>query len=351
MKCPVCGKDHILLPEQIPKHSSDHYKPCEFCLQTPEADKAGPPELSINTNPCEKCGRRHIDSVMTEIYREFVNTGIFKGSENLSSVGVPLINPGIFLRRTPYLPERSLLLISNYPESALAEKMYKKIPELSGIITGDERPGANDNFSGFFSEKSSFSESRLLAGCDCRGDLFLTMSGPVLIYKMQRAIHIEYPKASDPKIRSLEANIKRVKPDTFIDACSGAGTLGISALICSVTNVILCDIWYAAAFFSAFNLFVNQKALKLNKIEIYETIDDLKANPIRIEPGLIAKAEGKRSTVSVYHGDINHLNKELINQKGRILISFDPFDKRNIERNSVIIKALSKKLEGEVFIP
>ncbi|WP_243669905.1 STAS/SEC14 domain-containing protein, partial [Methanoculleus chikugoensis] len=115
-----------------------------------------------------------------------------------------------------------------------------------GVVrTGAGTPGISDT-------DAEPAGHTLLAGCDVRADIFPTRAGPIAIYKQQSALHVEFPRERDEKILSLEREIDRHRPPrTFVDACSGAGTLGIAAARAGVPRVIANDAWFAAAFWTA----------------------------------------------------------------------------------------------------
>ena len=287
MNCPLCGKDHIISSDLLPSRPSVIFSPCSQCMI-----KIRPKDQPVSDyNPVEKCicGRRFIDDVMADIWILLKNMDIFKGNEPLSDIGTPLINPGVFLLRPPVLPSRSLIFITNKITVTTALRIYEEVPEVMGIISrcGDV-PGAGDLVEGKPSKESS---DTLLCGCDMRADVFQTRRGPLLITKLQHAIHIEYPKGTDLKVRAVESNIHRFNPDVFIDACSGPGTLGLVASLMGVREVIMCDIWYASAWCAGYNLLVNQKRLGLSQVRMFQQMEGMPR--IRSDdPELVCEANG-----------------------------------------------------------
>ena len=133
-----------------------------------------------------------------------------------------------------------------------------EVPELRGVVkTGDFAPGiANPDL------HSVPKVYELLAGCDVGLMFFRLRTGPLVIYKQQSLIHIEFPRPRYPKIRSVEQHVGTPPVKTFVDACSGVGTLGLAAACLGVPHVMMNDAWYASAFWSAFNLEINGSTSK-----------------------------------------------------------------------------------------
>jgi len=99
-----------------------------------------------------------------------------------------------------------------------AARLVAEVPEVKGVIrAGSGIPGITDT-------DAEPMTHTLLAGCDVRADIFPTRAGPVVIYKQQSTLHIEFPRDHNEKILTLEREIGRRRPRTFVDACSGAGT-------------------------------------------------------------------------------------------------------------------------------
>ena len=53
--------------------------------------------------------------------------------------------------------------------------------------------------------------------------------------------------------------------DLFVDACAGAGTLGLVAALRLFPGVVLNDAWGPAAWFAGLNLAVNREALLVDR--------------------------------------------------------------------------------------
>lgn len=293
------------------------------------------------------CGKAFIDDVFVRLYHCLIDAGLLSGNEPLSAVGTPLIDPGLYLRAPPHLPLRSLLIISSVFDADTAQRAYRTIPHISGILSDCQKPpGIGDTWG---DSEPVWSEHTLLCGCDVRADLFSTSRGPVAIYKKQGSAHIEFPHGLDPKIRSLESAIRTVHPDLMVDACSGSGTLGISSMRLGVDHVILNDPWYAAAFFSGFNLMVNHDILGLNECTICYDFSDFSCKPVRKTSLLVAEGFGDNKHIEVFQGMMESLPPRV--SSGRILTAYDPFDKGVSDQNQSLLSFWHKEVGGEVFIP
>lgn len=344
MKCPVCGEDHIHEARDSISIRPEIFSPCPDCRRIVR-DKTVPP-ADIPCTSCD-CGKVFIDDVYTRLYHLLVDSGLLSGTEPLSSVGTPLIDPGLFLRSPPHLPPRTLLVISSVFDKGVAERAYKSIPQISGILSDSgAAPGIGDT-KDFPSSISS--EHRLLSGCDVRSDLFPTSKGPVLVYKKQGSSHIEFPHWSDPKIRSVESAIRRVRPEVFVDACCGSGTLGLTGMRLGVRHTLFNDPWYAAAFFSGFNLIVNKDWIGLDECRLCTDFKRMCREPIREEPYPVAHGYGPEQGAHVYQGAMDLFPSKITGQK--VLTVFDPFDKKQFSQNQSFLSFWQRTVGGEVFIP
>jgi len=345
MKCSCCGEDHIICPGDVITRPSELFAPCPHCNPHIRQKDQPVPAGEVVNGPCQ-CSRRSIDDVMAEIYLVLVKQGIISGSEPLSAIGTPLICPGLFLRRPPVLPPRSLLLISDLVSEPAAKMAYGEVPELLGVVYhSHEIPGPGDVTRG---SAPSIQEGRLLCGCDVRSDIFFSGKGPVIIVKKQADMHIEFPKGIDPKVASVEGQVRRLHPDVFIDACAGAGTLGITAALFGVPQVIMCDVWHASVWSAIQSLRVNKKKLGISEIRICGDI--ARRPPVWAgEPVLICTASGKGVQINLYHGSYEFLGPHL--PSGKRLTAFDPFDKASFRKNDLFLTEWKENVGGEVFIP
>ena len=90
---------------------------------------------------------------------------------------MPLIHPGFVMREPPYLPARSLVLVSAIVTPRVAERLVNEVPEIRGVVrSGNFVPGIADPGPGGVPRTYE-----LLAGCDVRASIFPTASGPLVI--------------------------------------------------------------------------------------------------------------------------------------------------------------------------
>ena len=169
------------------------------------------------------------------------------------------------------------------------------------------------------------------------------------MYKKQGSAHIEFPHGIDPKIRSVEAAIRKSRPLLFVDACCGSGTLGLSGMRLGVQHTIMNDPWYAAAFFSGFNLLVNAEILGLDECRIHADYLRIMGEPVRADPLLIAEGFGPAHRAEVYQGTMDRLPSCIAGD--RVLTVFDPFDKQAFQQNQSFLSFWQQTVGGEVFIP
>ena len=229
----------------------------------------------------------------------------FQGTEPLSKVGMPLIHPGFFMREPPYLPSRSLVLVSRVATPEVALRLFQEVPEIRGVVRcGDFVPGIAEP--GLGGDPKTY---ELLAGCDVRASIFPTSSGPLVMYQQQSQIHIEFPRSYNPKIESVERKIT-LNTQWFVDAACGIGTLGLTAARLGVPHVVMNDAWYSAAFWSAFNISVNGEFLAIDEVVMHKTYEEMKALPVGRMPEKIAETLGRQS-IEVYQGDLKDLYRVL----------------------------------------
>lgn len=344
MECPVCGNDHIHDARDLISGGQVFFSPCPDCTRIIR-NKSLPPDDSVSTS-CV-CGKAFIDDVYVRLYHLLVDEGLLSGAEPLSSVGAPLIDPGLFLRSPPHLPPRTLLVISSVFDKGAAERAYQMIPQISCIISDHGVPPGIGDIQDFSSPFSS--EHTLLCGCDVRSDIFPTSKGPIVVYKKQGSAHIEFPHGFDPKIRSVESAIRKMRPELFVDACSGSGTLGLAGMRLGVQHVLLNDPWYAAAFFAGFNLLVNKEVIGLDECRLHTDFNRIRQQQVREELFPIANGYGPEKSVEVFQGSMSLLPSQISGQK--ILTVFDPFDKKQFMQNQSFLSFWQRTVGGEVFIP
>ncbi len=342
MKCPVCGHDCVKDAHEIIDTLHDVFTPCPGCSGR-TLNKRAPLPDSHYASPCS-CGKRFIDEVFAHMYVIMVEEGDLTGDDPLKSVGSPLIHPGFAMQHPPYLPPDSLVLLSSTVTQPAADRLVREVPEIRGVVKcGDFVPGPEDVDPDGMPEVHT-----LLAGCDVRANVFFTQAEPLVVYKQQSVMHIEFPRGYDPKIVSVGVNIRKYRPRTFVDALSGPGTLGLLAALLDVPHVVLNDIWYAAAFWSAHNLRVNREHLQVDEVTILREYDEMKRRPLVTEPLKIAETEGKQS-VEVYQGDFRHLHTVLPPDVDLTVI--DLFEKRHRGLVDEIVREWREKVGGDIFIP
>jgi len=343
MKCPVCGMDCVSSAEELLATVPGIFLPCSRC-SIRMLDKRAPLADRSFLPPCPSCGKRFIDEVFAQLYVIMVEEGDLLETDPLFAVGSPLIHPGFAVERPPFLPADSLVLLSKKVTKKTAERMVAEVPEIRGVVkTGDFIPGLAD--ADFNSVPRVY---ELLAGCDVRADIFPLPNGPLVIYKQQSMIHIEFPRGNDPKIVSVAEHIGNPPVRSFVDACSGAGTLGLAAASLGVARVVMNDAWYASAFWSAFNLEINRGYFRVSRVRIFEQYADMQMHPVIREPLKIAEAEGDQ-VIQVYQGDFRLLHHVLPSPPALTVI--DLFDKKDKSANEAIINEWKEKTGGEAYIP
>ncbi len=341
MHCPVCGHDCVTDARELLLALPERFAPCPDCTGL-VYDKQNPPPDIDAAEPCPSCGKRFIDEVFADVYRVMAAEGDLLGTEPLAAAGTPLVHPGFAMHRPPYLPPRSLVLLSRSVGARAAARLVATVPEVRGVIrAGTGTPGIRDT-------DAEPETHTLLAGCDVRADVFPTRAGPVVVYKQQSALHVEFPRAHDPKILSLEREIGRHRPRTFVDACSGAGTLGLAAARAGVPRVIANDAWYAAAYWTARSLQVNREFLGIERVTMHRSYDDLRSREVAREPIRVATAAGAQE-VEVYQGDLRLLPAVL--PAGVDLAALDLFEKADAEKVDRITRAWRTRVGGAIFIP
>jgi hypothetical protein len=248
------------------------------------------------------------------------------------------------MERPPFLPEKSLVLLSPRVTKPCAEILIREVPELRGVVrSGNFVPGIADPDLNTVPRVYD-----LLAGCDVRADVFPLRTGPLVMYKQQSLVHIEFPRGGYPKIQAVEQHVGKPAVPYFVDACCGVGTLGLAAACMGVPLVVMNDAWYASAFWSAYNLEINRGYLHLNKIRIFEQYDDMQKHPVAKDPLKIAETEGDQ-VIEVYQGDYRQLYRVL--PAGSPVTALDLFDKNDRQALDAIQKDWQARVGGDVFIP
>ncbi|NYT05098.1 MAG: hypothetical protein GKC04_01805 [Methanomicrobiales archaeon] len=343
MKCPVCGDDCVQDAHELIEQQATIFAPCPRCKGRTLNKQKPPADMAI-ARPCE-CNKRFIDDVFSHMYAIMVEEGVLSSADPLHAVGMPLVHPGFAMMQPPYLPPRSLVLLSPNVTKPCANRLFAEVPEVRGVIKSNEAvPGLSDiDFDGIPDTYT------LLAGCDVRANIFATQNEKVVIYKQQSVMHIEFPRGYDPKIIWVGTRVRQVRPKIFVDACAGPGTLGIIAGLYDIPHVILNDAWYAAAFWSAFNLRVNREHLNFEELRMHATYDEMRARPVLKTPEKIAETQGGTQYFEVYQGDCHELYTVL--PKDVDLSVIDLFEKKDTEKVNAFMEAWKARVGGEVFIP
>ncbi len=258
MKC-HCKNNCIREKGQILKEIEGFYQPCPDCF-TKGLKKAIPLKRQINLSKinnkyhkCGSCGKRHIDIVIAHVLKIMIDEKQISDSASIRKVGVPLITPAIFLNHLPYLSDKSLVIITTFCDKQTAVKIIEEVPEIKAIILGDSKITV-----GQINENESVTNYELLSGCDIRCDIQYTDLGPILIYKNQSRLHIEYPKEKSQKIEELSEILEKYENPTILDAMCGPGTLGIYALMKNAKKVYFNDIYNEALDSLKVNLKINE---------------------------------------------------------------------------------------------
>lgn len=264
LKC-RCQDECIEPPSRVLKKLESLYYPCENCPEIglkkfkPLVEQLdSTPKIDANWKKCT-CGRRHLDVVVAHILTIMQEEGVKHENSTLRDTCVPLITPAYPLKTIPYLPKDGLVILSSDVNPKCAQRIFKEVPEVKGVLKGDikETVGMKDS-------ESRPNVYELLSGCDMRSDIVQTPFGPLLIYKHQGEIHIEFPKPVSPKITMLKKAMEKYEDPKILDATCGPGTLGIAALKGGAKKVAFNDIWYPAAHTTALNLEVNGYPVELS---------------------------------------------------------------------------------------
>ena len=341
MKCPVCGGRCITPAETLIEKLPGHFSPCNDCKPF-FLEKDKPPEDFRIPSPCN-CEKRPIDAVFLHIYSILLQEQCIEKSASLKSIGMPLIHPGVPLQASPFLPKQSLIFLSSVVDKKSAQKIYDEIPEIKGVVRDcGGTPGISEINEG------TFRKHTLLAGCDVRADIFPTSLSPIVTYKEQSGIHIEFSRGRNEKISSVENTLRKRYPHTFIDACCGSGTLGITAALHATPEIILNDAWSLASYWSAVNLWVNREALYVDEITFEQSYEDLTSLPIRESPVRVAQAHGSQE-IDVYHGNWQCLSE--VCTQNETVCALDLFSKSEQNKVKQALHFWKDHMNGEVFIP
>lgn len=253
----MCGDTCIKPTSKVLKDIELFYKQCNKCQQvkikkfSPLADQVNLDEIDNHFGSC-KCGKRHLDIVIAHVLKVMIDEGIKDKKDNLRNACVPLMTPAYPTNSVPYLPEDSLVILSDEVDKRCAEAIVNEVGEVKGVLKGDLR-----NTVGIKDTDSNPHVYELLAGCDLRCDIIQTPYGVLGINKYQHEIHIEFPKLKSPKIEILNNALEGLDKPAVLDCTCGPGTLGIACLKAGARKVVFNDIWKPAIETTLINLEAN----------------------------------------------------------------------------------------------
>lgn len=286
-----CGNTCIQPASTVLKDIESFYRHCTHC-KTWKLKKFSPLALQIDTDKintsfglCE-CGKRHLDIVIAHVLKMMMDEGIKNEKSTLRDTCVPLITPAYPINSAPYLPENSLVILSEEIDKKCAERIVSEVREVKGVLKGSIRETV-----GIKDSNLSPNMYELMAGCDMRCDIVQTPYGTLCIHKDQGKTHIEFPNVRSPKIEILQKVLEKYDAPSVLDCTCGPGTLGIACLKAGAREVVFNDIWPPAVTMAAINLETNGFSVE-------------KWNP---KEGVIAEGENFK----VYSVDIRQLEKAL----------------------------------------
>jgi hypothetical protein len=296
------------------------YIACRYCATEPALDKSLPlRDLPDSIKRCPACGKAPLDAVMLDCLHIMAEHGIREPEDGLRSVGWPLVSVGFPLAYPPRLGPDSLIVMGEQISRAAAEAIVDQVPEVKGVILSKSIPGVASD--------GSAHENPLLAGCDLRCDLAQSIFGELVIYKNQARIHVEFPRASAPKMKTLENLYFNRRLSDVVDGLCGPGTLGLTCALAGAKRVVLNDAWLPAVENVMLNLEVNRSLLGIDEILRLEVPSHLVGD----EPVLVGKASGA-CEIEVYFSDLKKLFSR-IKPPGLCLIDHFPgADTRELEK-------------------
>ena len=343
MDCPVCGGECIREAPALLARLADHFSPCPDCTGR-LLDKRQPPADLSYLLPCT-CGKRFIDEVFAHIYAVMVEEGDLPRTAPLLAAGVPLLDPATVFRRAPFLPARSLVLLSRHVTSPTAGRLVREVPEVKGVVLDRQVvPGAVDP-----TLNQPATHHHLLAGCDVGASVVPTPAGPLVLYRQHSLMHIEVPRPQSQKVQAVASRCRSGDKRLFVDACCGPGTLGLTAALLGAPAVVMNDAWYAAAYWAGCNLRVNQAMLGLSSVSSRIDLTELAETPVRRDPPLVAEGTGDLHQINVYQGDLLRLH-QVIGPRP-VLAVLDLFHKEDLHQTRRILSEWNAHVRGEIFIP
>jgi hypothetical protein len=252
-----CGSDCIKSKSEVLKDFKEFFSACESCKDI-KLKKFKPLTRQMDVKALDSdfrrcvCGKRHLDVVMAHILKVMMDEGVKDTDSTLRNVCVPLITPAYPLNSAPYLPDNSLVILSEDVGKECAKRIVEEVPEVKGVLKGSlkDTVGVKDSETGPRTYE-------LMCGCDLRCDIVNTPWGILCLYKYQGEIHIEVPQPLSPKISKLKNFLSGYDNPTVLDCTCGLGTLGLAALLAGASRVVLNDVWYPACQATVMNLEIN----------------------------------------------------------------------------------------------
>ena len=309
-KCPTCGSLDCIRPaDEVLRQAFTIYAPCPQCRGDKPLDKFTPLVelgLDIDTNygRCPFCGKRHLDYVMAHVLDILIKEGQKDASAALKDVGTPLIVFGATMTEAPHLHSKSVVMVVDRVNKAVARRILKEVPEIKGVL---KRKGNPSDSVGILDIGSNPHVYELMAGCDMRADVISCMLGDVCLYRGQADCHIEFWRNNSVKIKAVEKLFLDGLLDdgVIVDGFASVGTLGLLAAMGGAKKVVLNDAWLPAIKNLLLNIELNSDALG---VEVERIVDPSTLPRVGDEPVLVAKASGNVE-LDVYFGDFRKLDK------------------------------------------
>jgi len=256
IKC-RCGDTCIKPASAVLKEIELLYRRCAEC-EFLKLKKFSPLKHQVNLNEIDadfgscNCGKRHLDIVIAHVLKIMIEEKVKDKKSSLRNTCTPFITPAFPLNSAPYLPENSMVILSDEVTKECAQRILNEIREVKGVLKGDLRDtvGIKD-----INYKANVYE--LLAGCDIRCDIIQTPYGALCIHKYQGKVHVEFPKVKSPKIEILQKVLDKYDDPSILDCTCGPGTLGITCLKAGSRRVVFNDIWFPAVAMTAINIEAN----------------------------------------------------------------------------------------------
>ena len=312
MICPRCGGEDCVIPAGVVLERAPFmYAACRSCAPDPVVSKQVPfdhldpalRDLDDGAMRCAECGKRHLDVAIAHVLGILVREGLRGQRATLFDVGTPMIAVGYPIPFPPRLGRNTLILVMDSIDRKTAEMITAEVSEVKGVI---QRKGRPDEPIGILDTGNSPHTYNLLAGCDVRADIVSSAVGELCIYKTQSDTHIEFARSESGKIAVLESlYYQRKLAGVVVDACCGAGTLGLLSVLAGAREVVLNDAFLPAVKNTLRNISANADILGLDSgPEIHADPSELPQ--VACTPTLVATARGS-CAISVYHSDLADL--------------------------------------------